>query len=327
MLQATPLPPLEELEYTMPAIWDSTMIVTARSCPRKLLYSFINHIRGGDTSPPLHFGGAFAKGLEVYRKTYFESGGNTSHALQSGLEAIFVAWGDRPSQLLYRGKLEEKRTLDKCLHALRLYFDWWPIETDRLQPHINNVTGKPTYEFSFAVPLEEPIFPRQADGSPFILCGRADTLGTFENLPVIEDDKTTVAMGPKWADQWYTRHQFILYIWVLRKLGFKARHVVVRGICIRKEDIAFAETHPIHRQDYLLDKFEHELAWTLRQMQAYVDARQFPRNFGDACFSHFTQCQYWDVCSTKPAAELPFLRAMGRNQWDPLQIAMLGDEE
>lgn len=318
------LPPLDQLSFEMPQVWDSTMIVAARKCPRYFLYAYANHIRGGGIAPPLHFGGAFAKGLEAYRQAYWHNGGNPIHALQCGAEAIFEAWGDNPSVLISRGQ-PDKRTLEKCLLALMRYFERWPMATDLLQPHIDH-TGKATFEYSFSFPLEDPIFPRMTDGSPFILCGRMDTLGTYDNLPVWSDEKTTTSMGPSWADQWYTRHQFITYGYGLRGLGFKARHVVVRGIGIYNDDIQFAETHPIERPDHLLDKFAHELAWTLGQMQAYFSAKQVPRSFGDACYSYFRQCDFWNVCSTKPAIELPFLRAMPRNEWNPLHLISGGEE-
>lgn len=319
-----PLPPLTELDYTMPQVWDSTMIVAARECPTKFLYAYVNHIRGDGLSLPLHFGGAFAKGLEAYRKTFFETG-NEALAFEASVAAIILAWGDQPSVILHNGK-PDKRTLDRCIILLRDYFHRWPIATDALQPHVNEVGGKPTFEFSFAVPLESEIFPRMDDGSPFILTGRADTLGTFENLPVVEDDKTTIMMGDKWAEQWYTRHQFITYIYALRAMGFKTRHVIVRGACVRAEENAFAETTPIHRPDHLLEKFEYELAWTLVTVQSYLRNRTVPRNFGNACYSHFRKCQFWDICQMKPAHELPFLRAMPRAQWDPLHLSITGDE-
>lgn len=319
------LPPLEEITYTMPQIWDSTMIVAARKCPTLLLYAYINHVRGGEgVNPALHFGGTFAHGMEAYRQTYWATK-DKGTAFFVAAEAMINFWGDNPSVLIYRGK-PDKRTLDKCIYALAQYFENWPIDTDRLQPHINS-NGTPTFEYSFSVPLDEPIFPRMDDGSPFILCGRADTLGAYDDLPVWSDEKTTIVMGDSWAEQWYTRHQFLTYGWAFRKLGFKARHVLVRGVGIYVDYVAFRETTPIERPDHLLDKFQYELAWTLHEMKGYLHGRKVPARLGDACYSHFRQCQFWDVCSTKPAYELPFLRTMGRNEWNPLMLAGIGEGE
>lgn len=320
-----PLPPLESLSFSLPQVWDSTMIVAARRCPRYFLYAYANHVRGGGLAPPLLFGGAFAKGLETYRQAYFAYGRKKDIALEAGAEEIFTFWGDNPPIIFDKYGEGDKRTLDKCIWALMQYFERWPIDTDSLQPHMSE-DGKPTFEFSFSVPLEAPIYPRMADGSPFFICGRMDTLGMYDALPIWSDEKTTIRMGSKWAEQWYTRHQFMTYGSALRMLGFKARHVLVRGIGIRKDGVEFAETTPIHRPDHLLDKFEHELAWTLRQMQAYFEAQAVPRNFGDGCFAYFRQCDFWEVCSTKPDYELPFLKRLPRNQWNPLQLAM-GEED
>lgn len=321
-----PLPPLEELEYTMPQVWDSTMIVAFRRCPRSFLYAYANHIRGGATAIPLLFGGAFAKGIEAYRQNYYRDGQDAHQSLLAGAEAIFHEWGSHPAIFKDNDGNPDKRTLDKCIFALKAYFDFWPIHSDHLQPHINE-DGTPTFEFSFSVPLEDEIFPRMDDGSPFFICGRVDTLGTYDKLPVWSDEKTTISMGSKWAEQWYTRHQFMGYGYCLRALGFKARHVLVRGIGIYKDEVKLAQTTPIHRPDHLLDNFAFELAWTLRQAQAYFTAQQVPRSYGDACYAYFRKCNFWEVCSTKPQYELPFLKRLERSEWNPLQLIGTGDTE
>lgn len=326
------LPPLTELSYEVPLIWDSTMLVSFRKCRRYFFNTYMNHLRGGapqidggkpQPAIPLHFGGTFAHGMETYRKHYFAEG--ASSAFMAAADAMILFWGDHPSQLLHNGK-PDKRTLDRCIHALDQYFVQWPMESDLLQPHIN-ADGTPTFEYSFSIPLDADHFPRHPSGAPFVVTGRLDQLGTYDGLPCWSDEKTTVSMGPQWAKQWIGRHQFGLYGWALRRLKFRARHVIVRGICIRENETAFDQTPPITVQEDWIDRIEQEIAQTLSECVTFSQYRSFPRDFGDGCFSHWRQCPFWECCSTRDEVEFAYLKAMNRAMWDPLRIHGSEDEE
>jgi len=316
-----PLPPLTDYSWDLPIVWDNTMLMSFRKCPRSFFNSYMQHLRSDAVAIPLLFGGTFAKGLEIYRKSYYAHSGNPEIAFERAYSAMITAWGDNPSHI---GKEDEKRTFDRCAHALLEYFRNWPVATDLLQPHMSN--NVPTFEYSFAVVLEPEMgFPLHPSGAPFILAGRLDLLGTYDSLPIIEDDKTTTMMGPKWIDQWTTRHQFLLYGWALRHLGFKARHYMVRGICIRKEETAFEQTPPLRLQDYLLDKIGHEMKGTLADAVMMAEHKTFERRFGDACYSFFRQCPFWNSCSARPENEMSFLKTLPRNKWDPLKVVEVED--
>jgi hypothetical protein len=314
----TVLPPLTQEEYNFPEVWDSTMVVAARKCIRYFRNAYSMHLRGRDTALPLHFGGCFAVGLEAYRQAYYKFKANDQLALEYAYIVMLNYWGDYPYVPTIRGEAERRRTFDRCVHALISYFEHWPIETDRLQPHMT--ADGPTFEYNFAVPLEGPRFPRLADGSPIIYTGRMDTLGSYDELPVFADEKTTVAMGASWAEQWRTRHQFIGYAWALRELGFKARSFIVRGICLGVNDVRFQETPPISISAALMAAFEEELAHTLWYVKRAFEHRTAPRNFGEGCYSYFRQCPYWESCSTKPEFSLGFLKTIERQKWDPLRV-------
>lgn len=314
-----PLEPLTSLNYDLPVVWDNTMIVAFRRCPRYFFNAYMNHIRGEGVALPLLFGGTFAKGLETYRKAFYTHNGNPSIAYEAAYSSMITAWGENDSQIA-----DDKRTFDRCALGVQQYFQQWPVDTDLLQPHMSN--NRPTFEYSFAIDLDPADgFPLHPTGQPFILAGRMDVLGTYDSLPIFEDDKTTIVMGPKWADQWVTRHQFLLYGVALRKLEFRARHYMVRGICIRKEETAFEQTPPLRLQEYLLDKIEHEIKGTLADAAMMAEQRHFPQNFGDACYSHFRQCPFWHSCAARPVNELGFLKTMPRNKWDPLKTVEIDD--
>lgn len=314
------LPPLvtpDDLTYELPIAWDSTMVVAFRNCPHRMWLSYINHIQGEGVAPPLLFGGCLAHGLEVYRKVWFRCR-NTDEAFEAAVASMIVFWGDNPIVL----PKDEVRTFDRCVMTVKAYFDFYPIESDDFQPHIDpEFPDEPTFEFSFAVPLEHPKFPRHPSGAPFIYTGRMDIFGTFRGLPCFGDEKHSTRGGASWSDQWATRHQYIGYSWACRQLNFKARQGITRGIIIHANDTEFPSTPPLMYPDGLCTKFEDELALTLRRAIASSEARHFSREFGDPCFSYFRRCTFWDSCSTSSQKEFAFLRPLPRTKWDPLQLA------
>lgn len=321
----TTLPPLEALSHDLPIVLDSTLITSFRSCPQKFFLAHMQHLRGGEESLPLLAGGTFAAGLEAYRWKAYTTHFTPSVALEFALEAMTIRWGDYEVT-----DPRETRTFDKVVGALYEYFKRWPVHEDPIRPMLQGEREDPTFEFSFAVELDPARgFPLHPSGSPFLYSGRFDLMGSLSGLPVIEDDKTTKALGPTWADQWNMRHQFMGYIWALKQLGYPARHVVVRGIGL-KTKIEIVETPPIHIPDHMLDKFEEALKSTVRDMISAsvcveMGDTHFPRNFGDACMSYFRPCTYTSLCSATPQNELGFMKTMNREKWDPLGTERIVD--
>ena len=62
--------------------------------------AYWNHERGLkplEVSVDLHAGQAFAKGVEVSRRAFWEQGKNAYDAVVMGVEALYAAYGDRKS--------------------------------------------------------------------------------------------------------------------------------------------------------------------------------------------------------------------------------------
>jgi len=98
--------------------------------------------------------------------------------------------------------------------------------TDHIQPYF--VDGKPTFEFTFAVPLELPGFrciPSPA--TQFLYTGRFDMMGEYIKLPVIlttkRADRGTIAAGPKSGT---FESQFIGYTWACKATRHRSRNTV-----------------------------------------------------------------------------------------------------
>ena len=122
--------------------------------------------------------------------------------------------------------------------------------TDHIQPYM--VDGKPTLEFTFAIPLEPAINATSADapywpvhpetGDPFVYAGRFDLLGEYLGMPIVCDDKTSgTGHYANWSEKWDLRGQFIGYTWAANQLGIKADSCAVRGVVVLMKSIEHAE--------------------------------------------------------------------------------------
>src|SRR5262245_9254719 len=244
------------LEPILPTLIDATQLSCFRSCDRKFYNEFILGVRPPGISVDLHAGGCMAAALEeTYRQIYLHK--------KPYEEAILVAyarflqeWGDfEIPEFKFTAK-----TQDRMWEAVvgdgtpegRGYFQEYPPLSDHIKPYIA-ADGKPTLEYSFAIPLEpagrSPVdrkfgFPLHPSGSPFLYGGRFDMLGQKpDGTPIPRDEKTTGrGFSSDWARQWNLRGQFIGYVWACQQCGLDVSEVCVRGISIMKQNIRHAES-------------------------------------------------------------------------------------
>lgn len=315
------LPPIEELSYELPTVLDSTMVTEYRLCPRKFFYTYMNHLRSPSTSPALVAGGAFAAGVEAYRKAHYGQSLDHEDCMVLATEAVIAKW---PAEMLEtQPEKYDPRSLDRIIWAVDQYFTKYPPATDLLRPLYTVHDDTPTFEFSFAVELcPENGFEYHPDGAAFLYCGRPDVLGTYDTFPVFADEKTTIRFSHDWAEQWAMRHQFMGYAWAFRELDRPERSVVVRGIALTRE-LSFLETQPIRFPPHLLDSFGQELRHTVNRMLSETDDIErcgcFPRAYGSACTAYNRMCKFAPVCASRPERELFMLQTYHRNPWKPLE--------
>ena len=140
---------------------DSTTLAAFRSCPQKAFLSYIEHWKPKDESVHLIAGGAFAKGIEVARRAFFEGvaiepeivsifndqtgqherrvkwheaapdphlTGDTEAAQHLGLQALMAAYGD------FECPPDSAKSLERTAGALEFYFDQYPLDTDSKVP-------------------------------------------------------------------------------------------------------------------------------------------------------------------------------------------------
>jgi len=291
------------------------MLNTFRSCPRKAELQFIHHWHSSTPSIHLHAGSAFARGLEVARKAFFDEGAPAEDAIAVGLRALVEAYGnvDCPP--------DHAKSLERVLGAFEYYFSVWPLESDPARP-ARLASGRHAIEFSFAIPLD---IAHPETGDPILFAGRTDQIVQLENGLFVEDDKTASALGASWARQWELRSQFTAYAWAAQKSGLPVDGVLVRGIAIRKTGYDHAQAITF-RAPWEIDRW---LRQTHRDVERWISlwrAGEYDYSLGEACLE-YGGCMFSEICKrSNPEEWLPAY--FQKRIWDPLRrIETPGDPQ
>lgn len=147
----------------LPLHIDSTMLTCFRSCPQKYLLEFVQGFRPPGLSIDLHAGACFAAALEEVRKQVYMNGKSLPEALLIAEARFFTDWGD----VEVPEWKKTAKTKDRVWEAVvgdgttkgEGYFQRYQPLTDRMQPYYDR-EGKPTFEYTFAIPLEPCIDPK-----------------------------------------------------------------------------------------------------------------------------------------------------------------------
>lgn len=309
---------------TIPKHFDSTMRACFVACPQKYLLEFCYGLRPRGISIDLHAGACFAHAVETVGKLFYIEGFSLPDALSRAQVSFFHEWGDIEPPADRPHKSGKNR--DNVWRAVESYFDMYPPAIDHVQPYF--VEGHPTFEFTFAIPLDEETtgigpWPLHPDGDPFIYCGRFDMLGEYGNRPCIRDEKTTGGSRSKnWADQWNVRAQFMGYVWAARKLGIDLDQVSIRGVFILKTKIDHEEAIKSY-SDFMLARWLDQLRRDLWRLRQCYNSSHFDFNLGEACTS-FGNCQFLHLCSMRDPK--PFFEDFEVRFWNPLDANPTQDE-
>lgn len=329
------------LKPMFPHTVDSTMLSTFRSCPQKLFRTYVEHWKPRTESVHLVAGGAFAKGIEVARKAFFEQeiltpkvtyddNGNrhvewlTSHEQVTGAEAAEIGAG---ACLAAYGDFEcppdSAKSAERTLGALEFYFDRYPLGADGMEPITMPGSGRRGIEFSFAEPLEvkHPI-----SGDPILYTGRADMLAEFNDGIFVVDEKTASQLGASWSRQWEMRGQFTGYQWAAGRAGINAQGSIVRGISILKTkyDTLQAITY---RTPYEVQRWYDQTHRDVRRMLQCWEQGWWDFNMDGAC-TEYGGCSLVDICKSSPDIAESYLPIkFEKRVWDPLARRQLSVEE
>jgi hypothetical protein len=321
-------PDLATITPELPQYIDSTMISCFRSCPQKFYNEFILGLRPKATSIDLHAGAAFATARESFNKNFHKEKVDFSHLVDHTHACKARAFADFQT---YWGDVEappkHPKTRENTWLAFERYLESFPPSTDHVQPYF--AEGVPTFEFTFAIPLDDTFPPHPETNEPFIYAGRFDMLGSYHTRPCVLDDKTTRSAGDKWAEQWSLRGPFMGYVWACQREGIPLDTVVIRGVVIQKTDIRILEAikvFPPHlidrwyaqlRQDILrLVKFwrNHQTVASANPIRAH---EEFEYNFAEAC-SAYGNCAFMPLCLTQSKNRASWLESYTVRRWNPV---------
>lgn len=301
-------------DIMFPHTIDSTMLSAFRSCPQSFYRSYMEHWKPKSESVHLVAGGAFAKGLEIARHSFYEEGASVDEAIGLGLEALMLAYGD------FECPPESAKSLERMCGAFEFYFDQYPLGNDGCSP-IKLSNGKHAIEFSFAEPL--PI-AHPVTGDPILYTGRSDMICNFAGGVYIEDDKTTTSLGASWARQWEMRSQFTGYCWAAKQAGITPTGVLVRGVSILKTKY---DTQAVtsYRGDWEIDRWLQQTIRDIgRMIQCWKDG-YWDFSLDHAC-AEYGGCKFVSICkSATPEDWLPLY--FEPRVWDPLARRELTVEE
>jgi|19_taG_2_1085344.scaffolds.fasta_scaffold00754_19 hypothetical protein len=310
---------MEVPDFVFPSFMDSTMLAQYISCPRRFFWGSFRNRHPNNRSIHLTAGGAYAKGLEIFRRRFYKDGVSVQEATEEGFLALTRAYSDfEPT-----GPRDYK-TWDRTVAAYLSYLKEYPPETDYLVPHF--VNGDPCIEFSFSIPIPGILHPETGD--PINWVGRSDLIGEQNGVLFVVDDKTTGAIGPHWSDHWKLRGQFTGYCWAAQVFGYPVAGAIIRGTAIQKTQIKHAQAIT-YREDWKIERWLKHVQTTLRRMvedyqQFKEDRKSNPLDYSawdtveDNACNDFGGCAFTILCET-PNPDVWLDNYYDHRQWNPLK--------
>lgn len=272
-----------------PSVIDNTMRSEFVHCKQAFFRRFIENLDSPQKSIHLHAGGAFATGIEVFRKAFYGTQKlGFEESFDIGAEALIKAYGH------LEGSDDEVKSLHGMLRAYDYYWhEAFPPQTDPVHPFILP-NGEPAVEFSFAIPL--PIMHPDS-GEPLLYGGKFDMVGQFMNQLWTVDEKTTGSMGQQWAKQWDLRSQFTGYCWAAQQFGYRVAGVLVRGVCILANDLKSANIVD-YRPPWIIERWYQQLLRDINEMIRAYREGYWDYNLSDGCNS-FGGCGFKVLCLSR----------------------------
>jgi hypothetical protein len=306
---------MSNIRPMFPPVIDASLMAAWRACHMQAFRTYFEHWKPQEESVHLVAGGAFARGLEIARRRFYEDGMTQEEAIGQGLGALIAKYGD------FECPSDSAKSLERTCGAFEFYFDNYPMATDQLKPIMFGDPVRSGVEFSFAQPL--PVC-HPVTGDPLIYSGRTDMLAEGMGGVYIEDDKTTSSLGPSWAKQWDLRSQFTGYAWAAREIKIKVSGVVVRGVSILKTkyDTQQAITY---RPDWEIERWLEQTVRDLQMMIRCWEEGYFDYDLNESC-SSYGGCKFTQVCKSKDPE--PWLNTyFTKRVWNPLLHAEQTVEE
>jgi hypothetical protein len=282
------------------------MIAAFRACPQKFNLEYLQHWRPKMPNVHLHAGKAFAEGMEVGRKAFYDEGLPEDEAIAKGFGALLKAYGD------FECPEDSPKSADRMAAAYEYTMSQYRMGDPSVARPITLPSGKRAIEFSFTEPTD---YVHPETGQPVLFCGRFDSIVNFGGGVFGEDDKTTSSLGASWSKQWDLRSQFTAYCWGAQKGGLPLQGFLVRGTAILKTkfDTQQAITY---RPDWMVQRWYEQLLRDLARMEASWRSGLWDYNLDESCNS-FGGCIFKKICLSKEP-EVWLEQGFERRRWDPV---------
>jgi hypothetical protein len=288
-----------------PTVIDNSLMSAWRACPRKVFLEYFQHWKPRSLNVHLHAGGAYAKGLEVARSTFYLEGKHASESIEKGLFALLQAYGD------FECPEDSPKSATRVAGAYEYYFTQYPMGSDAVKPEALP-GGAKGIEFSFVEPIavNHPV-----SGDPLLYSGRFDMLAQYAGGRYGEDDKTATQLGASWGKQWDLRSQFTGYAWGAKQGGFPLIGFIIRGVSILKTKYETQQAIT-YRPDWQIDRWYTQLLSDLSRMIDAWDEGYWDYNLDESC-THYGGCPFRKVCLSQDPT--PWLEGdFERRRWDPV---------
>jgi len=277
-----------DLEEIFPATIDSSMRADYAECPHKF---YLRHVVGlcpASVNIHLNAGGAYAKGLETFRREYYSNRASYDDAVALGLLALLREYGDIDFDP------KESKQWYAIVDAYLSYLRQWPPATDYIKPLITS-SGEPSVEFSFAIPID---ITHPVTGDPLLYSGRFDMLGVMNNTLFVVDDKTTGRLGATWSQQWDLRAQFTGYCWAAQQYDYPVAGAIIRGTAVLKTQINHSEAI-VYRPEFVIQRWHDRLIERTQEMKNSFLSNYWPHDGEEsgAC-SNYGGCAYRTLCAS-----------------------------
>lgn len=297
-----------------PQVLDSSILSTS-SCPIKFFYQYCLNLHPQRKSIHLHAGGAFAKGVETVRRSFYLEQKPLDVSVYDGWRSLTDYWGtydDVPSE--GSGHYKDFYNVSAALFD---YFRHYDPRSDHIQPYIKS-DGTPAVEFTFAIPL--PI-THPDTGEPLVYAGRCDMIGQYQKNICIVDEKTAYSIASNWSNAFTMRGQFIGYTWAARHFEIPANMCIVRGIAIQQKSIKHVEAI-LQFPNHLIEQWHENMLQKVQMLKDCWIKKSFPMNFGTDC-SSYGGCSMMDLC--KSAKPDNWVDTFEVRKWNPLDLSNIKD--
>lgn len=301
-----------------PDFFDSSMMGSFKSCPEKFRKEYIEHWKPKAQSVHLHAGGAFAKGLEVARRAFYDEQLDSESAIAEGLSALLTAYGS------FECPEDSAKSASRMAGAFEYYFSQYGLSHD--EHPITLPGGKKGIEFSFAHPID---ILHPVTGNPLLYVGRMDAIYNTMGGVFIIDEKTTTQLGASWSRQWDLRSQFTGYAWGCEQSGIRVDGAIVRGVSILKTKYDTQQAIS-YRPEWQIERWYRELLGWIEDIKTnwensylitadgyrFIENSTFRHNLDHSC-AEYGGCSFREACSSSD--ERPWLETnFERRQWNPL---------